>query len=109
MAECRPLQQIRLRKNLSTPRDARHGHKDMQLPITRSPIIGGDHDLSIFDPARQLDGYVAADAIHPVVEISPAEAVARLTVTGDGMVAESVDSAAEAKSNIIFGLQCICS
>jgi AraC family transcriptional regulator len=37
-----------------------------------------------------LDGYVAADAIHPVVEISPAAAVARLTVTGYGMVAESV-------------------
>ena len=108
MAECRPplspstlraeLQQVRLRENLSKPRDSRHGPKDLQqpsrsqvlLPITRSPIIGGDHDLSIFDLARQLDGYVAADAIHPVVEISPPEAVARLTVTGYGMVAESV-------------------
>ena len=92
------LQQVRLRKNLSKPRDARHGPKDMQqpsrsqvlLPITRSTIIAGDHDLSIFRPACQLDGYVAADAIHPVVEISPAEAVARLTVTGHGMVAEFV-------------------
>ena len=108
MAECRPplspctlraeLQQVCLRKNLSKPRDPRRDPKDMQqpsrsqvlLPITRSPIIGGDHDSSIFDSARQLDGYVAADAIHPVVEISPAEAVARLTVTGYGMVAESV-------------------
>jgi AraC family transcriptional regulator len=97
-AECRALQQVRLRKNLSKPRDARHGPKDMQrpsrsqvlLPITRSTIIAGDHDSSIFRPACQLDGYVAADAIHPVVEISPAEAVARLTVTGHGMVAESV-------------------
>ena len=92
------LQQVRLRENLSKPRDSRHGPEDLQqlsrsqmlFPITRPPIIGGDHDSSIFDPARQLDGHVAANAIHPVVEISPSEAVARLIVTGPGMAAESV-------------------
>src|SRR5262249_9154048 len=84
MAEGRPplspstvraeLQQVRLGENLSKPRDSRNGTEDLQqrsrsqvlLPITRSPIIGGDHDSSIFDPASQLDGHVAADAIHPV-------------------------------------------
>ena len=53
--------------------------------------------MSIFDPARQLDGDVAADAIHPVVEISPPEAVSRLTVTGHGMVAESVQFTSRGK------------
>jgi AraC-like DNA-binding protein len=92
------LEQVRLGENLSKPRDSRNGTEDLQqlarsqvlLPITRSPIIGGDHNSSIFDPARQLDGDVAADAIHPVVEISPSEAVTRLIVTGQGMAAESV-------------------
>jgi AraC family transcriptional regulator len=92
------LQQAHSRENLSKLSDSRQGPEDPQrlpgsrvlLPITRSPVIGGDHDASIFDPARLLDGHVAANAIHPVVEISPSEAVARLTVTGHGMVAESV-------------------
>jgi AraC family transcriptional regulator len=44
-----------------------------------------------------LDGHVAADAIHPVVEISPSEAVTRLTVTGHGMAAESVRSTSRSK------------
>ncbi|MBR0823832.1 helix-turn-helix domain-containing protein [Bradyrhizobium liaoningense] len=94
------LQQVGLRENLLRPRYSRHAPEDLQqrsrsqvlLPITRSPIIGGDHESSIFDPARQLDGLVAANAIHPVVEISPREAVARLTLTGHGMAAESVQS-----------------
>ncbi|MDI3561790.1 AraC family transcriptional regulator [Bradyrhizobium sp. Arg816] len=115
MAEGRPLllpfklraelRQVRLRKNFSKPRDSRHGPEDLQQlsgsqvspPITRSPIIGGDHDSSAFDPARQLNGDVAANAIHPVVEISPSEAVARLTVTGHGMAAESVRSTSRGK------------
>ena len=75
MAECRP------------PISSSTLRADLQQ--TRLPIIGGEHDSSIFDPARQLHGCVAADAIHPVVEISPPEAVARLTVAGYGMVAES--------------------
>src|SRR5215475_9264348 len=98
------LQQVRLGE-LSKPPDSRHGPEDLQqlsrsqvlLPITRSPIIGGDHDSSIFDPARQLDGHVAADAIHPVVEISPSEAVTRLAVTGHGMATESVRSTSRSK------------
>jgi AraC family transcriptional regulator len=104
MAEGRPplspstlraeLQQVRLRGNLSKPRDSRHGQQLLRsqvlLPSTRSPIIGSDHDSSMFDPARQLDSHVAANAIHPVVEISPSEAVTRLIVTGPGMAAESV-------------------
>ena len=99
------LQQVRLGENLSKPRDSRHGPEDLQqlsrsqvlLPIPRSPIIGGDHDSSIFDPARQLDCHVAADAIHPVVEISPSEAVTRLAVTGHGMATESVRSTSRSK------------
>lgn len=94
------LQQAGLRENLSKPRDWRYGPEDRQqlsrsrmlLPITRSPITGGDHESFIFDPTRQLDDQVPADAIYPVVEISPSEAVVRLTVTGHGMAAESVRS-----------------
>lgn len=94
------LQQAGLRENLSKPRDWRHGPEDRQQlsrsrmlrPITRSPITGGDHESFIFDPTRQLDDQVPADAIYPVVEISPSEAVVRLTVTGHGMAAESVRS-----------------
>src|SRR5437868_11338144 len=60
------LKQARLRENLSKPRDWPHGPEDRQrlsrsrmlLPITRSPIIGRDHDSSIFDPIRQLDDQV---------------------------------------------------
>src|SRR5690348_14395460 len=90
MAEGRPLlspstlraelQKVRLRENLSTPCDSRPGPEDhlqqlsrsqVSLPIARSPIIEGDCDSCIFDPARLLDGHVAANPIHPVVEISP--------------------------------------
>ncbi|RZN34239.1 AraC family transcriptional regulator [Bradyrhizobium sp. Leo121] len=99
------IQQVRLGENLSKPRDSLNGTEDLQqlsrsqvlLPITRSPIIARDHDSSNFDPARQLDGYVAADGIHPVVEISPSEAVTRLTVAGQGMAAESVRFASRSK------------
>ncbi len=115
MAEARPLllpsklraelRQVPLRENLSKPRDSRHGPEDLPQfsgpqvspPITRSPIIGGDHDCSTFDPAPQWDGDVAANAILPVVEISPSEAVVRLTVTGHGMAAESVRSTSRGK------------
>jgi AraC family transcriptional regulator len=65
--------------------------------MTRSPIIGGDHSSSIFDPARQLEEHALANATPPVVEISPSEAVTRLTVTGHGMVAESVQSTGRSK------------
>lgn len=99
------LQQARLRENLSKPRDWRHGPEDRQqlsrsrmwLPITRSPIIGGDHESLIFDPTCQVDDQVPTDAIPPIVEISPSEAVARLTVTGHGMAAESVRSTSRGK------------
>jgi AraC family transcriptional regulator len=91
------FRQVRLRENFSKPRESRHVPDDLQLsrsqvspPITRSSIIGGDHDCSTFDPVRQLDGDAAANAIHPIVEITPSEAVARITVTGHGMAAESV-------------------
>ncbi|MET4023771.1 AraC family transcriptional regulator [Bradyrhizobium sp. S3.2.12] len=115
MAEGRPplsspallaeLQQGRLHENLSKPRDSRHGPDDLQqlsrsqvlLPITRSQIIGGDHKTSLFDLSHQMNDHVVADAIHPVVEISPSQAVTRLTVTGHGMVVESVRSIGRSK------------
>lgn len=98
-------QQVCLGENLSKPHASRHDPEDLQqlsrsqvlLPITRSPIIAHDHDSSIFDPTRQLDGHVAADATYPVVEISPSEAVTRLTVTGHGLAAESVRSTSRSK------------
>ncbi|CUU20904.1 Transcriptional regulator AraC family CDS [Bradyrhizobium sp.] len=107
MAEGRPplspsklraeFRQVRLPQKLPKPHGSRHVPDVLQLsrsqvspPTTLSSIIGGDHDCSTFDPARQLDGDVAANATHPIVEITPPEAVARLTVTGHGMAAESV-------------------
>jgi AraC family transcriptional regulator len=108
MAEGRPppshstlraeLQQVRLGENLSKPRDSLHALEDLQqlsrsqvlLPITRSSTNGDNHKSSMFDALRQLEGHVAPDAIHPVVDISPSDAVARLTVTGHGMAADSV-------------------
>ncbi|WP_407156523.1 helix-turn-helix domain-containing protein [Bradyrhizobium sp. STM 3557] len=110
MAEARPplssltlgaeLRQVRLRDDLSRPRQPAHGPEDLQqlsksqalLPTTRSSIIGGDHGSPIFDPVRQSEGHILANAPSPVVEISPFEAVARRTVTGHGIVAESVQS-----------------
>jgi AraC family transcriptional regulator len=115
MAEDRPplspstsgaeLQQIRLRENISKVHDSLHGPEDLQqvsrsqesLPMAQSPITRDDHGSSIFDPARQLDSHVAAKAIHPVVEISPSGAVTRLTVTGNGMAADSVRSTGRTK------------
>ncbi|WP_198030346.1 AraC family transcriptional regulator [Bradyrhizobium sp. Tv2a-2] len=115
MAEGRPplspstlraeLQHVRLGENLSKPCDSRHDPEDLQqlsrsqmlLPLTRSPTIGGNHGPSIFDPARQLDSHVAPDAIHPAVDISPSKAVARRTVTGHGMAAESVRCTGQSK------------
>jgi AraC family transcriptional regulator len=99
------LQQAPSCKKLGKPRDWRHGPEDRQqlsrsrmlLPITRSRIIGGAHESFIFDPTRQVDDQVPADAIYPVVDISPSEAVARLTLTGHGMAAESVRSTSHGK------------
>lgn len=92
------LQQVRLGGTLSKSCDLQHDPEGPQqlsrsqvlLPIIRSPTRGSHHDLSIFDAAHRLDRHVEADPTHPVVEISPSKAVARLTVSGDGMVAESV-------------------
>lgn len=94
------LQQAPLCKKRGKPRDWRHGPEDRQqlsrsrmlLPIAQSPIIVGDHEPLVFDRVRQLDDQVPADLIHPVVEIAPREGVARLTLTGHGMTAESVRS-----------------
>jgi AraC family transcriptional regulator len=114
MAEARPslssltlgadVQKARLRNESSRPRRPAHGREELQqlrlqvlLPMTRSPIIGGDHSFSIFDPARQLEGHVLANATLPVVEVSPSEAVSRLIVTGHGIVAESVQSTSRSK------------
>jgi len=96
------LQKLRLRENLSKPCDSRPcpqqlSRSQVSLPIARSPIIEDDYDSSILNPARLLDGDVAANAIHPVVEISPSEAVVRLTVTGHGMAAESVRATTRSK------------
>lgn len=92
------LQQVRLGGTLSKSCDLQHDPEGPQqlsrsqvlLPIIRSPTRGSHHDLSIFDAAHRLDRHVEADPTHPVVEISPSKAVARLTVSGDGMVAEFV-------------------
>lgn len=99
------LQHARLRDSLSKPRDWRHGPEDRQqllrsrilLPITRSPITGAGHESFIYDPTRQFDDQVPADAVPPVVAISPSEAVARVTVRGHGMAAESVRSTSRGK------------
>jgi AraC family transcriptional regulator len=99
------LQQVPLCKKLGKPRDWRHGPDERQhpsrsrmlLPIAQSPIIVGDHEPLIFDPIRQLDDQVPADVIHPVVEISPREAVERLIITGHGMTAESIRSTSRGK------------
>jgi AraC family transcriptional regulator len=91
------LQQVSFGETLSKSCDSQHDPEDLQqlsrsqvlLSISRSPTIGAHNVSSTFDPARRSDGHVEADP-YPVVEISPSEAVARLTVTGCGMVAESV-------------------
>ena len=93
-------------RSLAKPRDWRHGPEGRQqlsrsrmlLPIARSPIIVGDHELAAF--SIQLANWMIrspADLIHPVVEISPREAVARLTLTGHGMTANSVRSTSRGK------------
>ncbi|MHC4042908.1 helix-turn-helix domain-containing protein [Bradyrhizobium sp. 23AC] len=92
------LHQVRLRKNSTTLRRSPRGPDDLQqlsrsqalLPITPSRNFEGDHDCSIFDTIRQSDGHLVADVIHPVVEISPSDTVARFKVNGHGMTAESL-------------------
>ncbi|MEZ2144845.1 AraC family transcriptional regulator [Bradyrhizobium sp. DN5] len=92
------LHQVRLRRNSTTLRRSPRGPDDLQqlsrshalLPITPSRNFEGDHDCSIFDTIRQSDGHLVADVIHPVVEISPSDTVARLKVNGHGMTAESL-------------------
>jgi AraC family transcriptional regulator len=78
------LQQLRLGENLSKPCDPRHDPEDLQQ-LFRSEVL-----LPIARSSTELEGHVAADAIHPVVDISPSQAVARLTLIGHGMTAESV-------------------
>lgn len=92
------LHQVRLRSNAETLRDSSRDHGDRQqvsssqelLPISRSRNIEDDHASTVFDTVRRLDRDLVADAIHPVVEISPSHALARLKVNGHGMAAESV-------------------
>jgi AraC family transcriptional regulator len=86
--------------NARDPRRVRGGVIQMprsqaSAPVHRSPMIGGYDDLYDLDPPRLSDGDAAGDVIPPVVEISPHEAVKRRSVSGHGMVAESIQSTSE--------------
>lgn len=92
------LHQVRLCKNSATLRDSPRGPDDLQqlsrsrvfLPITPSRDIEDNYGSSILDTIRQSDGHLVADAIHPGVEISPSDTVARFKVNGHGMTAETL-------------------
>jgi AraC family transcriptional regulator len=72
--------------------DRRHGLR----PI--SSLMGS---FALFPTCLSEDA-VTPDVIHPAVEISPPEAVTRHTVTGHGIVAESVQATSPSKIRYYF-------
>src|SRR5262245_55085918 len=57
---------------------------------------------SDLDPSRLSDDDATTDLIYPLVGVSPPEAVTRRTVTGNGMAAESVQSASRNRIQFRF-------
>jgi hypothetical protein len=73
------------------------------LPVKGcSPIDDGSNGPADRAPPHQLPGYATPDLIHPAVEISPPDFVARRAVTGHGMAAESVQCTSQGNVNCRF-------
>jgi AraC-like DNA-binding protein len=76
-----------------------HESSDRRHDLRRNSSLMGSLDL--FSTLLSED-CVTSDVIHPAVEISPPEAVTRRTVTGHGIVAESVQATSPSKIRYHF-------
>lgn len=63
-----------------------------RLATYRSSLIGGHDEGPGLHPSWLSNAGGTADCVHPMVEISPPEAVRRRAVSGHGMGAESIQS-----------------